>query len=52
MDAWAPQANYIENDFMKILLMIIFANQNKKRTVPDGLEPPTFRLTAAGQAIG
>ena len=34
MDAWVPHASYIENDFMKILLMIIFADQNKKRTVP------------------
>ena len=34
MDAWAPYANDIENDFMKILLKISFADQNKKRTVP------------------
>ena len=34
MAAWATHANYIENDFMKILLKIIFADQNKKRTVP------------------
>ena len=34
MDAWVPHANYIENDLMKILLMISFADQNKKRTVP------------------
>ena len=51
MDAWAPQANYIENDLMKILLMVTFADQNKKRPYPDGLEPPTLRLTSAGQAF-
>ena len=31
---WAPDANYIEN------------NYQTKNTVPGGLEPPTFRLTA------
>ena len=34
MDAWDPHANYIENDFMKMLLKISFADQHKERTIP------------------
>ena len=46
MDAWAPHANYIENNHMKRLLMIIFCGSEQKQRYPGGLQPPTFRLTA------
>ena len=42
MDAWAPHANYVRNYRMKILLMIIFAYQNKTKPSPGVLEPPFF----------
>ena len=44
MDAWAPHVNYIKNNQMKILLVIIFCRSEQKE--PGGLEPSTFRLTA------
>ena len=46
MDARAPHANYIENNHMKILFVIIFCRCEQKEPSPGGLEPPTFRLTA------
>ena len=46
MHAWAPHANYIENNHMKILFVIIFCRSAQKEPSPGGLEPPTFRLTA------
>ena len=46
MDARAPHANYIENNHMKILFVIIFCRSEQKEPSPGGLEPPTFRLTA------
>ena len=46
MDARAPHANYMENDHMKILFVIIFCRSVQKEPSPGGLEPPTFRLTA------
>ena len=39
-------ANYIENDHMKRLLMIIFCGSDQKQRYPGGLQPPTFRSTA------
>ena len=39
MDGWAPHANYVENDFIKLLLTISFADQNKNEPSSDGLEP-------------
>ena len=44
MDAWAPHVNYIENNHMKVLFVIMFCRSEQKE--PGGLEPPTFRLTA------
>ena len=46
MDARAPHANYIENNHMKILFVIIFCRSEQKEPSPGGLETPTFRLTA------
>ena len=46
MDAWSPHASYIENDHMKMLFVIMFCGPEQKQPSPDGLEPPTFRLTA------
>ena len=46
MDAWAPHANYTENNHLKILFVIIFCRSEQKEPSPGGLEPPTFRLTA------
>ena len=46
MDAWAPHANYTENNHLKILFVIIFCRSAQKEPSPGGLEPPTFRLTA------
>ena len=46
MYAWALHANYIENNHMKILFVIIFLQIWTKQPSPGGLEPPTFRLTA------
>ena len=39
MDGWASHANYVENDFIKLLLTISFADQNKNEPSSDGLEP-------------
>ena len=46
MHAWAPHANYIENNHMKILFVIIFLQIWTKQPSPGGLEPPIFWLTA------
>ena len=46
MDSWAFHANYIENNHMKILFVIIFCRSEQKQPSPGGLEPSTFRLTA------
>ena len=39
MYARAPGANYVKKYHMKILLMIIFAYQNKTEPSPGGFEP-------------
>ena len=37
MDAWAPHANYIENNHMKILFVIIFGRSERKNRPRVGL---------------
>ena len=46
MGAWAPNANYLKNNHMKLLLMIIVCGSEQKEPTLGGLEPPTLRLTA------
>ena len=45
MNAEAPYANFIENNSIKLLLMVIFCGRKQKGPSPNELEKPTFRLT-------
>ena len=45
-DAWAPRANYRENNLMNMLVKIIFCGSEQKE--PRATNDATFRLTVEG----